>query len=266
MNKFKGFLLCTDCDGTLTDTEGNLSDKNARAIRYFQDEGGLFTLATGRFPEHVNKFEGQFDINAPIVSLNGTILYDVHKDKIINTWTMKKADCIQLLEYVHRTWGKVWEYWINYSSHESVGYKPMDHKYGDNSLRELMQEMPEELSKMVLVQPEEITPLIQRDLKEKFGDKFRLDTSWKNGLEVQNIDSGKGIAVRYMKEHMNDHIKTTVGVGDYENDISLLQFSDIGYAVDNALDIVKKTADRITVSNNESAIAAVINDLEHEMA
>ena len=29
MNKFKGYLICTDCDGTLTDNEGKVSDANA---------------------------------------------------------------------------------------------------------------------------------------------------------------------------------------------------------------------------------------------
>ena len=39
MNKFKGYLICTDCDGTLTDNEGKVSDANAEAIKYFEEEG-----------------------------------------------------------------------------------------------------------------------------------------------------------------------------------------------------------------------------------
>ena len=265
MDKFKGYLICTDCDGTLTDGNGNLSEENARAIKYFQDEGGLFTLATGRFPEHVNLFQDSLQINAPIVSLNGTVLYDVQNHKLINKWTMKKSDCQELLEYVNIHWRQVWEYWLNYTHHDSVGYKPMEYPLDDKSLAQLFDTLPEEMYKIVIVQPEEITPLIQQDLKEKFGDKFRLDTSWPNGLEIQNIHSGKGVAVQYMKEHLDVDIHTTVGIGDYENDISLLECADIGYAVDNALLCVKNAADRITVSNNESAIAKVIMDLETYM-
>ena len=69
MNKFKGYLICTDCDGTLTDNEGKVSDANAEAIKYFEEEGGLFTLATGRFPHFANNFKDKFKVNAPIVSL-----------------------------------------------------------------------------------------------------------------------------------------------------------------------------------------------------
>ena len=54
--KFKGYLLCSDCDGTLTYGEEVLSEENVKAIKYFQKEGGIFTLATGRFPEYADKF------------------------------------------------------------------------------------------------------------------------------------------------------------------------------------------------------------------
>ena len=55
--KFKGYLLCSDCDGTLTYGEEVLSEENVKAIKYFQKEGGIFTLATGRFPEYADKFK-----------------------------------------------------------------------------------------------------------------------------------------------------------------------------------------------------------------
>ena len=57
------------------------------------------------------------------------------------------------------------------------------------------------------------------------------------------------------------NVHTTIGIGDYENDLSLLESSDIGYAVDNAIDSVKEAADRITVANTNDAIAAIIEEL-----
>lgn len=54
-------------------------------------------------------------------------------------------------------------------------------------------------------------------------------------------------------------------MGDYENDVSMLLSADIGYAVANGIECAKKAADRFTVSNNEGAIAAVIEELEAEM-
>ena len=121
---------------------------------------------------------------------------------------------------------------------------------------------PDEMYKVLTVQSEALTLEMKEDFIETFGEEMQFYRSWNEGLEYVSKDSGKGVAVDHLKKHLNGQIHTTVGVGDYENDITLLQYADIGYAVDNSLDSVKEAADRITVKNTEHAIAAVIKDLE----
>ena len=57
-------------------------------------------------------------------------------------------------------------------------------------------------------------------------------------------------------------MKKTIAVGDYNNDISMIRFAGAGYAVFNAVDEVKLAADHVTVSNNEHAIAKIIDDID----
>lgn len=266
MGKFTGYLICTDCDGTLTYEPGKVSDENAQAIKYFQEEGGRFTLATGRFPDHAELFKDKIQINAPMVSLNGTLLYDTKNKALINKWGIRTEDCYDMLSYVLENYPEVWGFWMNGvlkdGTFGSEGYNPSEHVSGDGSLKKTLEEFPNEMLKMVITSPADNTLKLQADLKEKYGERFRFDTSWPEGLEIQSIGSGKGVAVQYMKEHLGIDIHTTVGVGDFENDITLLECSDIGYAVDNAIDSVKEIADRVTVSNQEHALAAVIKELE----
>ena len=56
--------------------------------------------------------------------------------------------------------------------------------------------------------------------------------------------------------------KRTVAVGDYDNDVSMLLAAGVGIAVENASEAAKRAADMITVSNDESAIARIIGDLD----
>ena len=56
-------------------------------------------------------------------------------------------------------------------------------------------------------------------------------------------------------------MSNTVAVGDYHNDVSMLQAAGMGYAVANAVEEAKAVADRITVSNNEHAIARIVEEL-----
>ncbi len=257
--------MCTDCDGTLTYEAGKVSKENVEAIRYFQEEGGLFTLATGRSPAFAKEFADMVDFNAPLITLGGTVLYDFYADKIIKEWTASRENAFLVFDHVRKNWGDVLQYWLNYDENNSVGYNPHEHQAGDNSLRELFDTLPERMNKMLIFQPSDVTPFVQKDLKERFGDKFRFDTSWSEGIEVQSIKSGKGIAVDYMKKHLGKNIHTTIGVGDYENDINLLECADIGYAVGNAIDSVKAVADRVTVKNTEHALKAIIEDIERDI-
>ena len=104
-----GFTLTEgpNCDGTLTYEAGKVSEENAEAIRFFQKEGGKFTLATGRFPGHAYEFGDQITINAPMVALNGTVLYDLKNEKIIHEWTATREDYLELFEYIHQNYPEV---------------------------------------------------------------------------------------------------------------------------------------------------------------
>jgi Cof subfamily protein (haloacid dehalogenase superfamily) len=284
MGKFDGILMCTDCDGTLTDKDGHLSDANAEAIRYFQSEGGRFTLATGRFPEHLNKYADKLKINAPVISLNGVLIFDIEKNEVLKTATMKTEKALKVVEYLNNNWPGIWEYWINYTDETSGCYKPMEDifKYETIKVSDACKEqidsmegnketrpqfavmsdnLPEAMAKMVFVMPEDMLPAVRKDLREKFGGEFNFAASWANGLEMQDIESGKGMAVEFLKDYFED-VTTSVCVGDYDNDISMLEIADISYAVDNATDEVKEISKRIAVKNDEDAIAWIIKELE----
>ena len=57
-------------------------------------------------------------------------------------------------------------------------------------------------------------------------------------------------------------IRKTVAAGDYNNDVSMLQAAGLSFAVANAVDEAKAVADHVTVSNNEHAIAVIIDGLD----
>ena len=81
MGKFDGYLLLSDIDGTLTDSKGKLPQSNADAIHYFQSEGGLFTVASGRFPDFIDGFSSSVKPNTHIIGINGTVIYDWQNKK-----------------------------------------------------------------------------------------------------------------------------------------------------------------------------------------
>ena len=87
MGKFSGVLIACDVDGTLVEN-GVLSDENAKAINYFIDEGGLFTVATGRTPDHIKEhYMPELKVNVPMICVNGTVIADEETHEIL--WEQK---------------------------------------------------------------------------------------------------------------------------------------------------------------------------------
>ena len=75
--KFEGYLLVADFDDTFCPEHGApVPEENRRAARRFMDEGGLFTIATGRDVRSYYSIRDKFTVNAPLVLSNGAVIVD----------------------------------------------------------------------------------------------------------------------------------------------------------------------------------------------
>ena len=89
---------------------------------------------------------------------------------------------------------------------------------------------------------------------------FDFVRSEKHLYEILPKNSGKGLAIKKLAELLETD--KTVAIGDFYNDISMFEEAKVGIAVSNACKEAIDCADYVTVSNEESAIAKVIFDIE----
>ncbi len=54
--KFDGYVIYSDLDGTLLNNNKEVSDENKEFINYFIENGGKFSIATGRAFEATEKY------------------------------------------------------------------------------------------------------------------------------------------------------------------------------------------------------------------
>ena len=76
MGIFSDVLLTVDYDRTLTGPDSVVPQRNLDAIRYFMDNGGAFTLNTGRSTTTARKLLNTLPVNAPMVLYNGSACYE----------------------------------------------------------------------------------------------------------------------------------------------------------------------------------------------
>ena len=266
MKKFSNILICTDLDGTLLDDEKRISDENIKAIEYFKENGGYFTFVTGRMPFFVKNIYDKIRPNAPFGCINGGGLYDCEKQEYIWNQEMSR-DVISVLECVDKELPSVgiqvntpWHVFFSKESDAMVEFRRVT---GLPNLACGYNDVTEPFSKIVFACEEhEIAPLEALLRSHPMADRFDFIRSERTLFEILPKGINKGMAIKKLAEHLNIDVNGTVAVGDYNNDVAMLEVAGVGVAVENACAEAKSAADYITVSNNKNAIAEIIRDIE----
>ena len=255
-------LLITDMDGTFLPASKIPSKKNLDAIKQFQSLGGKFSIATGRAIQASSQYFDDFQVNCPIIMCNGGMVYDLDNQKqIYDVYLPEKAR-----DFTSKILKNNPEVGCEVLRLDGV-YVPrlteMERIHcGVCKVSPILcnvDDIPNNWYKVLFTNvPENLEELIEYTENAGFtGVDFVRSAPQYFEMLPQKIS--KGSALRKMREvcQMNDY--TFVAVGDYNNDIEMIKYADVGFCPSNATDEVKNAADIVLdVSCEADAISAVI--------
>lgn len=260
MGRFDGILICSDWDGTLF-TNGTVPEESSNAIRYFQENGGLFTVCSGRAPEFLNNYSHLVRPNTYALCYNGALICDLDSGEVIRSSfaTEEIFDVMNVVLSCGATFKTV-----NVSI-DRDGKRDLLHYSAEEFLRDIEKIKKFNIYKMTVnAECEENALKIASVVNELGFSDYVAVRSFYSYPEILRKSNMKGAAATFLKEFVGARL--LVGVGDYENDFDLIEKADIGYAVGNAIDALKERADRVTARVDECAIARIIDELEREFA
>jgi Cof subfamily protein (haloacid dehalogenase superfamily) len=251
-------------DGTLLDSKHEISSKNIERINYFVQNGGRFTIATGRIESTLGLYTHLLPITDPVILYNGAKIYDYKTDNVL--WECCLEDNIKyLLKEIYSTFNKVG---LEVFYNKSIYFINENAQTDEHIKREKLiphkrhiDDIPLPWNKVLLAWEPENLILIERYLVENAPD-LRWVYSEKQFLELLNKKVSKGTALEILLGMLSIPVENVIAVGDNLNDFELVQKAGIGYAVSNAHKSIKKIANRISVSNDEHAIANIIQEIE----
>lgn len=267
MKKFEGILICTDLDGTLLNSENQISKKNTEAIEHFKAEGGIFTFITGRMPFFASSIYDAVKPNAPFGCINGGGLYDGAVGKYVMT-TALPLSVIELVKYaaekVEGIGVQINHFDKVYFCRENDAMVRFREITGSPNLVREFDEISEPIAKIVFgdMSEESILKLSEVLRSHPRADEFDFIRSEETLFEILPKGINKGAVLPHLVKHLGIKPTRTIAVGDYNNDIGMLREASLGIAVANACKEAKEAADLITVSNDEHAIAKIIYDIE----
>lgn len=250
---FENILILTDFDGTFAADGTVLVPENLKAVKHFTELGGLFTFSTGRLPSVLSGLfpEYQSYANAPIVMANGAIIIDPNSNKVIKEHFFDGDFGKELSNDVLRKFPE-----LAFVVYTEDG---------------LMQKgkMPDDITnglwrKARFNGPDETVSSAREYIGNKYGNEISCFRSWYSLVEIISKNADKGKAVRFLKEYYKKQGRDikVLCIGDFENDVSMLKEADISFCPSNAIDEVKAVSKYQTVSNNEGAVADMIEKIK----
>ena len=252
MGIFSDVLLTVDFDRTLTGPDSTIPQRNLEAIRYFIENGGAFTVNTGRSLPMTKVFRDIVPVNVPLLLYNGSAAYDLEKGEILDAalipldqaQTVRRAMAmfpdmtveIQGLDahyifHENPAWDAFSEgnncAWAHAAPEDDLGPFLKFALYGQiNSARvsALYEYTPEEFQRF---------DQVEEELRQEFGHSCAVFRAAPKIIDVHAKGVSKANAARSLQKKLGRSI--LVCVGDGENDVSMLNDADYAFAPCDAI-------------------------------
>ena len=260
-------LLALDLDGTLTNSEKKVSEKNKQYIAMAQERGVKIILASGRPVIGVQKIADELDLRNKggyILAYNGGQIIDctTGEDVIKETIPMEYYSiiCNVIKHYdafplTYNTENVICEnnankYVLQEAFNNSVSVVKV------NSLEKTVKEPVVKF--MVVGEPNELKKVYDY-LSTIFYKKLNVFFSEPYFIEIVPLGIEKASALFKLTHILGMTNKQLMACGDGLNDIPMLNYAGIAVAMENAYEETKKSADYISLSNENDGVAYAIN-------
>ena len=244
---FKGMLLVSDIDGTLTELT-EIPQNNIEAINRFIALGGTFTLCTGRPKCALAEILPQLKVTAPIITINGGYVVFA----LLGRFDQVGAMLVEPDNYWVIRWGD--------ESIEGVAQR-RDMYMREGCCRMYSEEEgPKRWHKVVLIVPPEQIPTVRAYVEAQNPQGFYPVQSDAFYLELVPQGISKGCGMRMIQQALG--LTKTAAIGDRENDKPMLELADFSAVPKSGDPDLQKEVDFIVDSCENGAVADFICRLE----
>ena len=266
-------MVATDLDGTLLRSDGSVSLRTRAALEAAEAEGLRIAFVTGRPPRWLDAVIEETGHLGVAVGANGAVLYDMATEELI---AMHTLDVSTLLEIAHALRGRfpaaafAVEYGDGFACEPGYVHdwdiNPRTDRHGNPILPPIFGTLAE-----ILVRP--ALKLLIKDrhtdvdeflvgADDLIGSRASITHSSAFGLlEIAAPGVTKATGLAELAEREGFTASEIVAIGDMPNDVPMLQWAGRSYAVANAHPAAIAAATETVGSNDEDAVAKVIEAL-----
>lgn len=282
-------LIAIDIDGTLLNSYGEVTEENKKAIKMAIDKNVNVVLTSGRMPKAILPIANEVCANKYLISGNGATIYDVKNDKTIYNNYMSKEKVLEIIDICEKNSMFYNVYTNNVILTKSLNYNilfyhnenkknPEDKKIKINVINDIYSYIKDytgdDLLKITICDSDkmifnsimnklrrlrdidvlEVAHMSKKIIKHGTED-FEISYFY---TEITNENVNKWTAIEQLIKVLNISKEEVMTIGDNINDKEMIENAGIGVVTGNSSPYMKKIADEVVASNNESGVAEAI--------
>lgn len=247
-------VLAVDLDDTLLRSDRSISPATLDLIRHWRADGRQMVIATGRPPRAVaGQLPTELD-GAPWIVYNGAEIYmdgkKIYEDLIPADDTRTIVTLLQNALPEHIVGVEIDDVlYLNQPSNRPAAYVVAD----------LAEIATRPCAKIIFFADtfaglEPLFTAMPPSVRTMLSEKYKLG-------QIMSRSADKAEALKFLVQRWSLSMSQVIAFGDDINDVDMVAACGIGVAVANAVADVKAVANRITHSNDEDGVAAVLREL-----
>ena len=260
-------LAAFDLDNTLVGRDLAFSPRVRAAVARAQAQGVLVTIATGRGLWPTTQLARELGVKIPIVCFQGGLVYDFLAERLIHETRLDPAVVPAIVRLAEeRGWNLEFETpWVVYVRRDIdhaeaivAMLKTVNVRWVDDFLAELS-ETPHKF--LLSVPDPALRDGVEADLRACWDQNLaRITIVPSHPLFVEGIPHGmsKAAGVSWLATHLGIEREAVMAVGDYNNDVEMLEWAGLGVAMADGSPAALAAADEVVPPQAEDGAAVAL--------
>jgi hypothetical protein len=273
--RMKYQMLCTDVDGTLLNSKGEITEAVCQAVHTAVSAGKKVVMCSGRTWRSLKFYEEALGLSIPGqygIGFNGGVVYEIlggGEVKLLYRDLMPIAIAREIFTTLPPLIAQFNE--MHLLAYNNEGRLIAEAALQDSKLFDEMKRLGAQVVPAYTDETEDMYKILVHGAHEdllkiaefatvNYAEKCQTMFSAHSLLELIPIGVDKGCGITFLAKHLNIPIEEVIAMGDEANDIAMLKAAGLGIAVANATPSAIEAANiHLSASNNDDAVSVVIN-------
>lgn len=250
-------LIALDVDGTLINNQYEISESTQQTIKEVHRQGARIVLCTGRGPTSTLPLLASLGLEGTVITHNGAATVESEGSKLVHQFAFHMDQLQPFIDYcrVNKIHFDVNTAFVHYLEHLTDVEREMYKQYLviPQQIDDVMT-LQEDIVKISIYAEGHILDQLTLDWPNMGHPQLKIIRSGEYFIDVMHVEANKGNALRSLANSWGIQAAEILAIGNYYNDLEMLEFAGLGIVMGNSPEDMKRSADAITTSNDEEGV------------